>query len=493
MKRKLTAIGLTAVLSATAFAGLTTAAPKQQAQPAAKSYLVAFQGDLPTDYAAQISNAGGKVVRTLASLGGVEVQSTNPSFLDNLQSVSGIQAANLELTHHLDDFGANDPAAADGQPVTDIPQAKYVDSYWQYQWDIQKITNNGESYKLETGGTKQANGTVKHKAVVGVIDTGIDANHPDLKANFLGGRNFVPAGVDSSETGDPNDVKDREGHGTHVAGSIAANGKVKGVGPDLGIRSYRIFAAEGGAPTAWIVDAIIAAANDGVDVINMSIGGFDNSKYYYQGQRYNDVADVLLWRRAVQYAVQHNVTVVSAAGNESLNLNDKKSVTDYMNAAYGSPDLVFTGVATETPGQIPGVINVSSSNKWSTDRIAFYSNYGSPIDVAAPGGDNGPVYDQTLNLNQRDFHYRTLSTWPTYLDPYFTANLHSYALLHGTSMASPKVAGIAGVIKAAHPEYTPSQVEAAIKQTAIDNGKPGQDPLYGSGEANIYNALTNSK
>lgn len=53
---------------------------------------------------------------------------------------------------------------------------------------------------------------------------------------------------------------------------------------------------------------------------------------------------------------------------------------------------------------------------------------------------SGPVYAETGDLNQRDFHYRTLSTWPTYLDSYFTSNLHDYALLHGTSMASPKVA-----------------------------------------------------
>ncbi|MEH7453222.1 S8 family serine peptidase [Gottfriedia acidiceleris] len=60
-------------------------------------------------------------------------------------------------------------------------------------------------------------------------------------------------------------------------------------------------------------------------------------------------------------------------------------------------------------------------------------------------------------------------------------------------MAAPKVAGIAGVIKAAHPEYSPSQVAAAIRQTVLDYGKKGQDPLFGSGEANIYNFLLNDK
>jgi lantibiotic leader peptide-processing serine protease len=489
MKRKWTVAALTTALATTALAGSAFAAPQSTAET--MSYLVAFQKDLPADYSTIISNAGGQVVRAIPELGGVEVSTSNPHFLGNLKGVSGILSAGVEMTHKLD-YKLNDPAAADGLPVTDIPQPENTSSYWNYQWDIQKVTHGGDSYKLETGGTKNADGTVTHKAVVGVIDSGIDANHPDLKGNFLGGRNFVPAGVDASETGNPTDVRDRDGHGTHVAGSIAANGKLKGVGPDLGIRSYRVFPEGAGAPTSWIAAAIVAAANDGVDVINMSIGGFDGvARYNYQGNYYHDVADIAVYKRAIRYAINKGVTVVVAAGNETLNLNNPTEIADYMNQEYGSLGYTFKGAAKEVPGGLPGVITVSSSNKWSNTEIAFYSNYGqSAIEVAAPGGDNGPVYAQTGDLNQRDFHYRALSTWPTYLAPYFTANLHSYALLHGTSMASPKVAGIAGVIKAAHPELSPSQVSNLIQQTALDLGKPGVDAFYGRGEANVYNALT---
>jgi subtilisin family serine protease len=488
LKKKITAVTVSSILlTSILFAGIVQS-KSVVPTPEKQKYVIAFQNNLPADYDSLIANAGGKVLRAIPELGGLEAESVQPSFLSNLRGVAGIRAANVEIIHTLDE-AAIDPSAADGQPVTDIPQN--AASFWPYQWDMQKITNNGASYNLETGGTKNADGTVTHKAVVGVIDSGIDANHPDLKANFLGGMNFVPAGVDSSEQGLPSDIRDRDGHGTHVAGSIAANGKVKGVGPDLGIRSYRVFPAEGGAPTSWIVAAIVQAANDKVDVINMSIGGYDGiSRYTYQGFPYKDVADILLYKRAVQYAVIHNVTVVAAAGNESLNLDDSKAVTAYMNQSYGYLGYVFKGAVKELPGTIPGVIDVSSSNKWSTDKIAFYSNYGSAIDVAAPGGDNGPAFDATRDLSKRDFHYRSLSTWPTYLPSYFTSNLTGYALLHGTSMASPKVAGIAGVLKAAHPEYSPSQVEAVIKQTANDLGKNGQDPLFGSGEANIFNALT---
>jgi subtilisin family serine protease len=453
-----------------------------------QKYLIAFQKNLPRDYIDLIAKAGGTVLRAMPEIGGLEVASSSNSFLGNLKGVQGIQGANVEMVHKLDS-GLTDPTAADGLPVTDIPQD--ASSYWPYQWDIQRITNNGATYNLETGGVAVGS-IVQHKAVVGIIDTGIDANHPDLKANVLGGMNFVPAGTDSTETGDPADIVDREGHGTHVAGSIAGNGKVKGVGPNLGIRAYRVFPGGQGAPTSWIAAAIIQASNDKVDVINMSLGGFDAiSRYSYQGTSYNDVADILLWKRAIQYAVNHNVTVVAAAGNESLNLTSPHDVMNYMNEQYGYLGFVFKGAAREVPGQIPGVITVSSSIKWSTDQIAFYSNYGSrTIDVSAPGGDNGPLYASTNDLQQRDFHYRALSTWPTYLPPYFTSNLIGYALLHGTSMASPKVAGIAAVIKAAHPDYSPAQVTAVIQKTALDYGKAGQDALFGSGEANLFTALT---
>ncbi|AFQ45959.1 S8 family serine peptidase [Desulfosporosinus meridiei] len=488
MYKKLLSLVAAISLIATTFIAPAGAAPTKS------TYTIAFQQQIPSDYDLIISKAGGKVLRVLPEVSGLEVQSDNPYFLDNLKMVKGIQAADVAMDLKLD--MEMNSVTANAQPVTDIPQGDQIASYWDYQWDIQRITHNGDSYALETGGVENLDGTVIHKAVVGIIDSGIDFNHPDLKPNIVGGQNFVPANAegDLTETGDPNDYRDRFGHGTHVAGFIASNGKMKGTGPNLGIRAYRIFSAGGNTSTSWIIEAILQATKDKVDVINMSVGGFDSiSRYTYLDDKnaYNDVADALLYRRAIQYAVNHNVTVIVAAGNESLNLNNPKEITNYMNQAYGYLGLQFKGAARQVPGQIPGVITVSSSNQWSKDKIAFYSNYGSrSIDVAAPGGDNGSIYAQTGDLNLRDFHYHTLSTYPTYLEPYYTSNLRGYALLQGTSMASPKVAGIAGVIKAHNPGLTPAQVTALIQQTAVDLGKPGTDALFGAGEANIYNALT---
>ncbi|WP_335393483.1 S8 family serine peptidase, partial [Neobacillus drentensis] len=257
-------------------------------QTVSKNYLIAYKQSLPKNYQTEINNAGGVVVKAIPELGAVEVRSTNPDFLTKLNTTS-IVAANVEQSFKLKDIK---PEGADGQPVTLNPDSN--GTYWSSQWDIRHLTNEGKSYAIESGGTKSTSG-VKHKAVVGIIDSGIDTGHPDLEANFIGGENFVPAGGYygdvPEEKGNVSDVTDTNGHGTHVAGSIAGNGKVKGVGPDLGIRAYRIFDASGSAPTGPIVAAIVQAANDGVDVINMSIGGFDSLKYYYEGTRYSDIAD----------------------------------------------------------------------------------------------------------------------------------------------------------------------------------------------------------
>ncbi|MFJ7685584.1 S8 family serine peptidase [Peribacillus butanolivorans] len=456
---------------------------KSQNQGMNDTYAIAFKSGLPENYQEVIRKAGGKVTKVLPEVGGIEAQSDEPSFLKNLKGNSSIEAANREIPLTLDKT-----AVSPHNYESSIISQQNSESYWDSQWDIQRVTNDGKSYDLETGGYKNKDGSITHKAVVGVIDTGIDESHPDLKNNIIGGRNLVPAGMDESETGDPTDIKDRNGHGTHVAGIIGANGKVNGVGPDLGIRSYRVLYSEQalGLPT-WIIDGIIAATNDKVDVINMSLRFYNSTKMTIEGETYKSVAETLLWKRAIQYAVKNGVTVVAGSGNESLNLDDKKEVNEFLNKMYEPYGMSVKGPATVVPAQMPGVINVSASTKWSTQQLAFYSNYGnSAIDVAAPGGDYGPKYAETNDPAAADPSNLILSTWPTYLGTSYNYNA-------GTSMATPQVAGIAGVIKAAHPEYKPAQVTARIKQTALDYGKKGQDALFGSGEANAYRALENIK
>lgn len=484
MKKKLAVLSMCSVLSFSLLVG--TQSNPVKAAPEELHYVLAYKGNLPSNFSEKISIAGGTVERVISEIGIVEVSSSNADFLANIKQDTNIQSAGKELQAYLeadpDDKLNFTPGTPNGQKVTLDPNAN---SYWDKQWDMQRLTKNGESYNINKGNAD---------TVVAVIDTGIDFSHPDLKDNvdLKGSKTFVPGTTDAW---------DQNGHGTHVAGSIAANGKVKGVGPELTVRAYRVFGATGGAQQSWITDAIVSAANDGVEVINMSIGGW---RWMAQNlEEKGDSASMVAYHRAIQYAIKKGVTVVVSAGNDSRDFNNIHDMQAYWKTTYG---LDIKGPSRVAPAQIPGVITVSSSNEWSTDNIAFYSNYGSSIDVAGPGGDNGPLYDSLYRANptgnhlaKRDFTYRTLSTYPSYpvagnaTTQFSDGKWHGYSYLHGTSMAAPKVAGVAGVIKAAHPEYSPAQVAAAIRQSAIDFGKTGADPLYGAGEANIYNFLTNDK
>jgi serine protease len=198
------------------------------------------------------------------------------------------------------------------------------------QWDMTKI-RVGDAWQKSTGAG----------VTVAVIDTGVDASHPDLVGQVLSGYDEITktAGVSA----DPN------GHGTHVSGTIAAltgNGVgVSSVAPNAKILPIRVLGADGSGYMSDAANGIIYAADHGANVINMSLGSS------------SQVAAVT---NAISYARSKGVVVVAAAGNER---------------GQGSP--------TSYPGADPGVIAVAATD--STDTVASYSNQGSYVDVAAPG------------------------------------------------------------------------------------------------------------
>lgn len=333
-----------------------------------------------------------------------------------------------------------------------------------------KVTHNGESFNLESG---------NHNVVVGIIDSGVDTTHPDLVSNFLGGKNLVPANFenDSSETGDLNDVTDRYGHGTSVAGEIAANGRTKGVAPNIGFKSYRIFNDQGETNPTICSSAIMQAVNDKVKVINLSIESYDlKGKCYWTdpdtGIKYklgDDMAEYSLLKRAIKYATKNGITVVAAAGNKYLDCSNGKYLTTYLNNTYGDEGYSYTGLTYVAPGDIKNVITVSATGK--DDTLASYSNYGKKyIDIAAPGGDSSKT-DPINNMC-------------------FTTEMNSkYTFTTGTSFAAPKVSAVAALIICRNSNLTPKKVAKKIYKTAdeLNDGKSSQ--YYGSGIVDAYNAI----
>ncbi|WP_224076548.1 S8 family peptidase [Planococcus chinensis] len=447
MKKKLAAGTFAFALGAASLLGSAVSA--EETVTSKEDYIVVFnnQNSLPTGYENVLANAGGEVKTKLAKLGAVEVSSSNPNFLAEVQKSSAVLDADPERVIYPEA-----PAVAEAAATEAIGDG--ADLYNAYQWDIKQVTQNGASWNLPGGTGKSVDG---NDIVVAVIDTGIDYNHPDLKENYAYGKSFVP--------GYP-DAMDENSHGTHVAGAIAANGRTMGVGPDLKVAAYRVFGPTGGASTASIAEALRTAADDNVDVVNMSLGGYD----WLQDpeQKTSDIAaDMRLFNRAIQYAIQQGVTVVGSSGNNSLDITSPGQMSgEYGGATHRSP-------SSQT------MIRVSAGG--AAKNLAYYSNYGvGKIDVMAPGGDLGPNYDPVTKTG-RDNSYLSYATIPG----------GKYGYKAGTSMAAPKVAGLAGVIIAQHgkDKLKPAQVKHIIQSSSEDVFKTGYDKYSGFGLIDAVDAL----
>ncbi|ANX11738.1 hypothetical protein ABE41_006930 [Fictibacillus arsenicus] len=415
----------------------------------AKKYIVIFkeQAKLPSGFGNEISKAGGQIESRLDKLGAVEVVSSNPNFLSEIKKSSTVLEAGVQNIVQPEQAAIEEVALVSSYGAD-------AELYNKYQWDIKQVTQNGESWTLPGGTGESVDGK---DIVVGVIDTGIDYTHPDLKDNYAYGKSFVP--------GYP-DAMDENSHGTHVAGSIAAKGRTMGIGPDLKVAAYRVFGPTGGAETSHIAEALMTAADDNVDVVNMSLGGYD----WFQNPDYatkDVVADVRLFNRAIQYAIQKGVTVVGSAGNNAVDISSPGKLSgDDNGATHRSP-------SSQT------MIRVSAGG--ALKNLAFYSNYGvGKIDVLAPGGDLGPNYDPATGAG-RDNTYLCLATIPG----------GGYGYKGGTSMAAPKTAALAGVIIAQHgkDKLNPAQVKSIIQSSSEDVFKRGYDGESGFGLINAVDAL----
>ncbi len=268
---------------------------------------------------------------------------------------------------------------------------------------------------------------------VAVIDTGVDTSNPQLTAavNPSLGANFLPKkdkkGQPIEDRGNEKGTTDTVGHGTRVAGIIAAR-PMEGTGfvglaPEATIIPIKQNDAEGHGTAASLVTAIRHAIKEKADVINIS-------------QDTTGAAPDEDLHRAVEDALAANIVVVASAGNDGLDGNSKKTY----------------------PASYEGVLAVAASDR-NNERAAF-SQPGDFVGVAAPGVD-------------------MISTVPK----------GGHCSDNGTSFSAPYVAGVAALVKAKHPKWTPRQIAAQIEQTA-ERSIPGHDRLVGWGVVDPVRALT---
>ena len=252
---------------------------------------------------------------------------------------------------------------------------------------------------------------------VAILDSGVDGRHEDLAGVVLPGwdANAERPGADT----------DTYGHGTHVAGIVAAlagNGLGgSGAAPDVRILPVRVLDNDGSGWSSTIAEGIRWAADHGADVINLSLGGPNPSAAY---------------RAAIDYAVnKRNAVVVASAGNEYESGNP-------VSYPAAEPDAIAVGASTSSGGR------------------ARFSNTGAYVDLAAPG---------------------TSILAPCPMGATACSDTSPYTRMSGTSMAAPFVSAAAALLRAARPDASAAQIRDWLAVTATDAGAPGRDDEFGSG------------
>ncbi|TME45509.1 MAG: peptidase S8, partial [Chloroflexi bacterium] len=324
--------------------------------------------------------------------------------------------------------------------------------------------------------------------LVGDIDTGVDFNHPDLKANLdvAKSANCV-SGVPVAGLA----AQDDAGHGTHTAGTIAAaaNGiGIVGVAPNVRLAAIKAGNADGFFFPEAVICAFMWAGNHHMDVTNNS---YFADPYLFNCR--NDATQRAIWKaedRAIRFAMQQGVSVVAAEGNESDDLtHPTQDVTSPDNGtAVKRP---VTNACVVIPVEIPGVVGVTADGNQRQNPAdpnsgylkSFYSSYGMGVtQVVAPGGDSR--WGRTAEA----VNGRVLSTWPAALagdclrpvsetgtDPNEPVVVW-YCYLQGTSMASPHAVGVEALIISQFGKMKPGQVTALLDQTADPQPCPASLP-----------------
>lgn len=421
------------------------------AQGPAREYIVISQSrfGVPSVLLRQIRNAGGVITQNLSRAGMMVVSSSNPRFASLLPAARGV-APNLRVqtARPRVELGPN------FSHIVSPPNTGDDDFFFDLEWGHTSI----DAVRAWAMGRRGAG------AIVAVLDEGVDDDHPDLASQV---RDDLSASFVPSEDWDP-----APGfyfnHGTHVAGTIAgadnAYGMI-GVAPDAQIMAVKVLSELlGYGEWEWVLAGIIHAADNGADVINMSLG---SGPIPLDEPGVDDL--FLAVSLAALYANSKGATVVASAGNDYFDFG-------------ANPDYIHL------PSDAVGVISVSATapEGWGFDTAnaylrypTSYTNFGANrIDFAAPGGDFDLPGDDPCTVAGL-----TRPCWV--FDLVFSAIPGGWSWAAGTSMAAPHVAGIAAqVVGYMGGSASPAFVEAAMRYVADQKPPYGyKDQYWGYGHA----------
>ena len=454
-----------ALLAALGVAGTAAVSEAQT-----RRYIVISRSDsaVPESVLTQIQRARGRVQRDLSAMGLVAVTSDNPDFARSVPDAL-VVAPDMRVSAPRPRFETGptlaDPAARRAGP----PNTGDDDFFLDLQWGITAVdAQNG-----------WAIGRLGKRALVAVLDEGVDATHPDLAPN-------VRADLSTSFAQDCNGAMESWqpdpgfyfNHGTHVAGIIAAADNaygVVGVAPKAEIMAVGVLSrCLGYGLDSWILDGIRHAADHGADVINMSLGSgplnVNGACDIFGCYTADDIRSLTLaYTYAARYANRRGATVIASSGNDGFDFG-------------AHPEYIHL------PSDAPGILSISSTAPvgWGVSPLtnldvpAYYSNFGTGrISFAAPGGTD--AYWDVSPSAPCTVAGLTRPCWV--FDMVFSTIPGGWSWAAGTSMAAPHAAGIAAQhIGAAGGSLSPIAVEALLRALADHpNGNRGRDDFYGYG------------
>ncbi len=459
--------------------------------------LLGLGGQLPDSIDDLVASVGAKVVDRNDEIGIAVVESSDPAFPYAATSIPGVQG----LTENkLVSFTPPSDApivldSTEQNAVAPLVDPTTAGLLWA-QWNL-RVTRAEQAWAAGFRGDP----TVK----VAVIDTGIDDTQMELvgKVDRTLSRSFINEPLQPLPPGvNPANVKtwevDAIGHGTHVAGIIAASGhRVAGVAPRVTLIAVKVAGRGGFADWGTIIKAIMYAANSGANVINMSF-----SEIFKNDSPGLDQLEEAL-QRAVNYAFKHGAVLVASAGNEGFNW-------DRMDDMVRLPAMLNHVVGVSATGPVFGV---------NPDALAAYSDYGREIvTLAAPGGTcadfdpikGGRCLGNMARLIPPDpilsscstFWYHPIKglptghplNWPCRFAVNPTTGriglVQRSVTMWGTSMSAAHVSGVAAlVVSATGGSRHAAQIVEILKRSADHVGLPWRNAQYGFGRVNAYRAV----
>jgi subtilisin family serine protease len=458
-----------------------TVVPAAAASGPETSYLVlAPQGKSTAKAAERVAAAGGTVVAAYDQIGVLVARSTNTAF------ASAVAGSGVESVASTEGLGTT---LIDDEIVEEVDSAAVeatgdptAEPLWSLQWDMAQI-DVPAAHAVTTGDPS---------IVVGVLDSGIDATHPDLATQVAKDQSASCLGgvVDTSEAAwSPT----TSSHGTHVAGTIAAaiNGVgIAGVAPGVKVAAVKVVNDDGFIYPEAAICGYLWAADHGMPITNNS--------YFIDPWEFNcrnDERQRPVWQavqRALRYSAAQGTLTIASAGNSNVDLQHK--FTDAGSPNDGSAPVEereINNACLDLPAEAPGVVTVSAVGP--TELKSYYSSYGQGVvDVAAPGGDT---------------RFRTGGVSSTITDAVLsTIAGGGYGYSQGTSMASPHAAGVAALALSANPGLQPAALASLLERTAeslpcpegVYEPRPGfpatctggeRNGFYGAGNVNAFNAV----